>query len=135
MTMPPEIIWNDSLNVGHEKIDCEHRRFVEIINTLNLVISNGVSQVELMCIFMELYRYINCHMAGEEQLMRSVCYEKTEEHIQEHQKFIKQLDDFSMIFNSGHVSVCTKMLDWMTEWFIGHISVTDKQLAACLVKK
>ena len=126
------IDFDASLEIGHEQIDKRRREFVGIVNQLNSAVECVLRPEKLMSIFIELYKYCDCHCKEEEELMSKINYPHLNEHKAEHEDFSNTLDEFSLIFCSGDVSIGKKMLDWLSMWFAIHISVVDMRLVEYL---
>ena len=120
------ILWDKSLEVGHEIIDTQHKALVKIINRLYDTKPNCD---EIYPVFMELYRYTLYHFNEEEAIMGGVDYTARNEHKLEHAKFVKTLDTLAEKAKSGEMHIATETFTWLVGWLLGHIAVFDKQLA------
>jgi len=126
------IEWDGSLEIGHQLIDEQHKNLVNIINRLHALKVSGGGLEGMRRLLMELYNYSLYHFKEEEALMDKMDRTLRDIHIQEHEQFILTLDEIAENVNSGDTSMGTPMLRWLVGWLLDHISVTDKQLVACL---
>ena len=80
-----DIIWSDILSVEVDEIDEDHRKLVNIFNTLNHAVAEKESPEYLAAVLEEL---INCtvwHFSHEERLMLKHGYKELKEHKAEHE--------------------------------------------------
>lgn len=122
------IEWNDSLNIGIEEIDCQHRRLIEIRNRLAVHCADGdEGQEHYHQVLSELFEYTRAHFQAEEDFMRSINYPELDVQQAEHNKFVETLLDFSaaaMRGEDGRISC----LDFLTRWLLGHIAGSDMKI-------
>jgi len=129
------LAWDKSLEIGHEKIDAQHKSLVELINRVHAASVNGDTQDKIKSIYMELYKYTLYHFNEEEMLMGRLEYPIRNAHKLEHEAFVKKLDMLSIKSKDKDLQLGTETFRWLVEWLLDHISVTDKQLVACLRKE
>lgn len=125
------IQWDSSLEIGHVKIDEQHKALVEIINRLHAASGGTSGQCDFKPTMMELYKYTMCHFMEEESLMSKASYPLRPMHKLEHDKFVQQLDILAEKAKAGGC-IGTETFTWLVGWLLDHISVTDKKLVDCL---
>ena len=125
------IQWDSSVEIGHEKIDEQHKALVEIINRLHAVCAVKSAQCDFKPTMMELYKYTMYHFTEEKLLMSKANYALRPMHKLEHDKFVQQLDILAEKAKAGSC-IGTETFTWLVGWLLDHISVTDKKLADCL---
>jgi hemerythrin len=128
------LAWDGSLDIGHEKIDAQHKCLVELINQFHAacVAEGGVCDPKPT--LLALYKYTLFHFNDEEALMDQEGYAFREGHVLEHRKFVEKLDVLAERTKAGDVSIGSEIFTWLVGWLHNHISVTDKRLADCLPK-
>jgi len=127
------IEWNESLSVGIEEIDNQHKGLIDIINLLES--SSKVAERHKICfeIVLKLKQYCDEHFMTEETYMVRYDYPMFVAHKKEHTEFIKNVLDFEMACVEFY-SPYTPMLDFLKEWFVKHIKDTDIKMGDFLKK-
>ncbi len=124
--------WDKSLEIGHTKIDEQHKGLVQLLNDLHSAMSLGITGADYTPIRMRLYEYTVFHFTEEEAIMNRSGYKYRSEHEIEHTSFINELDNLAQMTRAGSSDVGTEIFSWLADWLRGHISVTDKKLVECL---
>jgi hemerythrin len=127
--------WNSSLIVGHVIIDSQHKTLVHLLNTLHKSIDDGVDQSRLLRIFRKLCKHCVIHFAEEESYTISVDFNMWHANRHEHQKFIKSLTSITDKICSGEIQVGFATHEFVSDWFVKHISMSDRWIADCLHKQ
>lgn len=125
------IPWNSSLEIGHEKIDEQHKILVGIINKLHAASGTPKGQCDFRPIMVDLYKYTLYHFTEEEALMSNAHYTHRPLHKLEHDQFVQRLDVLAEKAKAGEC-IGNETFTWLVGWLLDHISVTDKKLADCL---
>ena len=122
------IKWTDIYSIGIIEIDNQHRGLVIIINELFTHMSEGKAKENLSEIFDHLTEYTQKHFMVEETMMIKYGYQDYEQHKLEHQKFVDKLKSFKSEFNNGKVTLSLEILNFLKDWLLNHIQVTDKNM-------
>jgi hemerythrin len=119
--------WNDSLSIGIDEIDHQHRLFLDYFNLLIDAIDGGGRWSDVHFPLMQLRDYAQRHFSLEESLMRMSDYPGTDEHIEGHRKIIERLDALERESLNKNISGDAAAL--MQHWLLGHIMHADKEYA------
>lgn len=127
--------WNeDKMAIGIELIDTQHKILLSIINKLFNSIESNLQHKELFNITAELIEYTRYHFFEEERLFTQVAYPKSDEHKEEHSKFIKEILSLNKKLisdvtskNKSIVESADYLYRYLTEWFISHILGIDRE--------
>lgn len=125
----PLFLWKKSYELKIPELDMQHRRLVGLINELSDAMMMRKGQRTLPHILDELSEYVNLHFASEEKVMEEFKYPGTEEHVQEHQEFIKKVLEFKEVYSQDHELDTKELLDFLCDWLKNHIVVCDKAIA------
>lgn len=120
------IEWDDSLSVGDTIIDMQHRQLIGFINQLHDAMSHGQGQVVLDRILLGLTSYVSSHFAMEEYCFESTQYPDTYRHLQAHREFEAKVHEFRDGFDKGTVMLTLDVMDFLSEWLVGHIRDVDQ---------
>lgn len=125
-------IWDDSLSIGIETIDMQHRRIVDYINELeDARLSNdriGVSQV-----LIGLIDYTMTHFAFEEELMVLAGYPLTDAHKRAHNSFALRVNYYLGQHESG-ADITRNLLSELKLWLSEHVQGEDRRYAPFIKK-
>ena len=127
----PRIEWNDGLKIGIGEIDKQHEKLIGLINDLYDAFTQGKAKEVVDDIVSEAHDYIGYHFSTEQRLMEEHGYD-ADSHIEEHEDYILKSSDHLMASQDGEAELAQDVLDYLTNWWKGHILGTDKKLAAFL---
>lgn len=124
------IEWRDSLSVGVDEIDNQHKQLLIHFDQLLKACETGKGLEELKSLLGFLDDYVVKHFKDEESIQRLRNYPGYADHKKEHESFIAQLAKLKQeTSNEGfalhHVMEANNM---MLKWLIHHISTVDVQL-------
>jgi hemerythrin len=74
------INWSSSYNTGIERIDFEHRIFLELVNSLKKALDNSYTKIQLHRILIEIEKYAEFHFISEENFMMRIEYPDFKKH-------------------------------------------------------
>ena len=137
------IKWSESLSVGVEIIDRQHRELIERIGEFQKACQEGKGVEKLEELYAFIVRYVEEHFRTEEELMARYGYDLAHEHTQKHQWFKKEFDSLKERLNAlkgasniaEGLSLVMETASLLTDWFINHIGNMDKKLGEFLRKK
>lgn len=132
------INWNNErMSVGNELIDTQHKKLVTLINNIIVSIQNN-NQIEDIEKFIEdAISYTQYHFSAEENLFEELSLNKDDikRHKKEHQDFIDKVNGLyqkikndKSIKNNYGIEMVTELFNFLREWIVHHIMVTDKNL-------
>lgn len=129
--------WDDSLSIGVEEIDRQHRELIKRLDALAEAVMSGKGKerIENLIDFME--RYAKEHFATEERYMDMYSYPGSEQHRKEHARFwtaVKRLRD--MLEREGESDYMAISVErFLMDWLILHIKSTDMEFGRFLKEK
>ncbi len=124
--------WNDSLKVGHARIDADHHKLVDLLNRLYEAMNAGKGATVCTPILAELISYTQSHFAMEEALMKAARYPKLAEHKAQHTALINDVLGFKSRLESGSPALTVPLFKFLKEWLSKHILGSDRELASAL---
>lgn len=123
------ITWDDHYLVGIERIDFEHRIFLDLINDFNESRLKNESVEILSNILQEIALYAKFHFKSEENMMQRINYPGLTEHQNHHRQLIDLL-------SAKMFGIQTKMYSpeevekFLFDWFINHVTHEDTKIFA-----
>jgi len=126
------IVWDRHLEVGHPKIDAQHRSLVDAFNALHQAMKQGKGKEEVGKTLAFLANYTVEHFAMEEGLMRQYAYPAITKHQTLHQDLVAKVGDLVNKVQAGQAMVTLQVMDFLEGWLVEHIQGEDSQLSAYL---
>jgi hemerythrin len=132
-----EIEWDDSLSVGVNLIDEQHKMLIQRIKDLSDAVSSsrGAGQIGKTLGFM--IDYTEFHFSTEEKHMIELSYPEYDVHKQQHEEFKTTLKEMVMEFEEDGAT--TQLGEWVNNylinWLINHIKSIDIKLSEFLQEK
>lgn len=127
-------LWDESLAIGVEQIDGQHRELFSRFEKLLDACKEGRGRDELNRILEFLNDYVHEHFAAEEEFMASSGYAELPEHQGEHEVFRGKLDDLRQIYadNGAGMDLLITTNATVLDWIIQHVRKTDKRMGQAL---
>ncbi|MBE9504341.1 MAG: hemerythrin family protein [Proteobacteria bacterium] len=124
----PLIEWDsDRFSVKNEKMDDQHKRWIEIINSLHesLMKSSGMETLEK--VFQDVLDYTAFHFYEEEKLLEEMNYPHLYDHKVIHENFKEKMEKLKDEFMSGGIILRTEIMSILKNWLEDHIIKEDKR--------
>lgn len=119
--------WNDEYRVGVHKFDDQHKKMFNIINDFYSAMKEGKQKDKIDEILKELIEYANYHLSEEEKYFEKFNYPKKEEHQKIHDTYREKINLFLKEYNENKSELISfDIIDYLEDWWIGHIMGTDK---------
>ena len=132
-----KIKWDESLSIGVELIDEQHKKWIEYIHNVQAAIEahRGMTQVSNTLDF--LVEYTQFHFSTEEKSMAETGYSELENHRAKHEELKSTLDDLVEDFRQEGVTekLSEAIGTFLGNWLRNHIRVVDQAFAAFLKEK
>lgn len=120
--------WSESMQLGIESIDRQHRWLVDATNRLHATLHDGNGQPDRAVIgeILEgLVDYTMNHFVLEEELFQRFGYAETAEHKAEHDGFTAKAMELLLQFEDG-ADLGSEALDLLKNWLQHHIMKVDR---------
>lgn len=124
--------WDKRIEVGHPKIDEQHRTLVDAYNALHQAMKQGKGKDEVVRTLSFLTDYTVQHFAMEEGLMASHAYPGASRHIELHKDLVRKASDLLKKVQGGQALVTLQVMDFLEGWLMEHIMGEDFRLAEFL---
>ncbi|MDD2324536.1 MAG: bacteriohemerythrin [Alphaproteobacteria bacterium] len=126
--------WSDSLSVKSRLLDTDHKRLIELINKLHDASLDAQNRAGAEAAIALLVDFTKTHFIHEETLMRKTAYPQFIPHKIEHDRLIKQIEDFRARYAAGQVGLSQDSIVFLRTWLCDHITKVDTYLGAWLAK-
>jgi hemerythrin-like metal-binding protein len=122
------VVWNDLYSVGMPEIDEQHKVLFDLINQLWGAIINRSTIEDQVKLIEKLEHYTISHFTAEETFMRAFEYPDFDNHKKIHELFVKKIaQEKANLLATQHLSL--DILNFLKDWLIDHIMVSDKAYA------
>ncbi len=130
--MTINIAWDNKFAIGHERIDAEHRIFLNLIRTLSQETANAASRQRIERTLQEIYKYADFHFTSEENIMADIAYPGLAEQEDAHGRLLAQLKAEMHDYWAGSQTP-DAIVAFIFQWFALHTTQDDKLIADFLV--
>jgi hemerythrin len=126
----PALTFDPALSTGFSAIDEQHRLFLDMLGELCARIEAGEHRQGLLDALQGACVYADAHFSDEEALMAQWNYPELEPHSRLHETFRTMAGELEARAGEGPGLVSLEMLEFLGQWFIGHIRNEDQRFAA-----
>ena len=120
------LTWSSSMEVGIGEIDRQHKKLVDLINTLHEGMLAKKTKEALGKTLAELISYTKSHFGTEEKYFDRFGYPDAAKHKKEHVAFAGKVLDFQKKFEDGSILISMEIMTFLREWLVKHIQGSDK---------
>lgn len=120
--------WRQELALNILWIDCQHKRFLQMLAQVEGLIAKGVVKKDVWEHIVELGNYAKIHFAEEEKNMQKIGYAEYEGHKKAHAYFMDHVFKLMEAYNLADIP-SPNMLSlavFLRTWFEKHIAATDR---------
>ncbi len=121
------MVWKPEYSVGVARFDAQHKRLIDLLNTLYDAMMSGQGQAALASTLGELFHYTQTHFADEEKAFDVAGYADALRHRQEHQALVNEVADIKKRMSEGEVALSFATTSFLQDWLRHHILGTDKK--------
>lgn len=126
-----KLVWDDKYSVGVLVIDNQHKEMFKTINELIETLEGMPTKEQVDKIIESLVAYKKFHFATEEKYFDEFGYEGSADHMAKHQEFSKKLETLMIESKGDSVDLAFKLVDFLEDWLIDHLMVTDQKYVEC----
>jgi hemerythrin len=123
--------WKDAYSVSVIEIDSQHKVIIEMLNELYDSFMKKEHELKLGEILSRLSDYAIYHFETEEKYFSRFSYSKRTAHIKEHNDFTEKIKVFRKEFDKNSSALTYKLINFLREWLMNHILVSDKDYVKC----
>ncbi len=129
------IKWDaEKYSVKVQSIDVQHKKIVEFINRLYNAFVQQTMSDSIQEILIEMTIYAKFHFEYEEKYFTQFRYAFAENHIAEHNDFVKKVEEFKQQFLTKKTNLSFAIVNFLKEWLLHHIAESDKKFSECFVQ-
>lgn len=132
-----EIKWDDSLSVGVDLIDEQHKMLIQRIKDLSDAVNSRRAAGEIGKTLGFMIDYTEFHFSTEEKHMTELNYPEYDVHKQQHEEFKTTLNEMVMEFkeDGATAQLSDGVNNYLINWLVKHIKSIDTKLSGFLQEK
>lgn len=119
--------WTEAYSVGIMTIDVQHKRLVEMINSLHDAMRTGKGNDVTAKMVNEMAVYAVRHFGEEEKYMQQHNYPQFAAHKAEHDAFKQKVNDLQHKLRDQKIGVTLEVMTFLKDWLSKHILEVDKR--------
>jgi len=120
-------LWDDTLSVGVQAIDDDHRILLGLISELRQAKRDPHAEDSVGTYIDMLSQYADYHLARKENMMAAVNYPDIDDHRGSHDELRRRCSDFVRRYRDESESVAFSELEaFLVEWWMRHIAIEDR---------
>lgn len=123
-----QIEWKEEFSVGNASIDQEHELLITQINSLYEQLNLPLDTHTIESMLADIQADISTHFALEELLMQEAGFPEFEDHKQDHERLLDQIDDMVFHFAEDPESGKALLTNRLSDWFSTHFKGFDARL-------
>ncbi|MCP4255111.1 MAG: hemerythrin family protein [Candidatus Scalindua sp.] len=127
------IEWEEKYSVGLSIIDEEHKELIRIMNAA-ITAKHNDSIDEITKLLKQLTVYALKHFSTEESYMAKFKYPEFQYHQEEHHDFSNKAITYCNRVVEGDYHIANEILEYLKQWLVNHILITDKKYVECFKK-
>ncbi|MCL2558536.1 MAG: bacteriohemerythrin [Treponema sp.] len=128
------IEWADSLTVGVEEIDEQHKGLIDVTNNLYEAYQDGAVIERFRETLQIALDYVTNHFSTEEKIMREIRYPEYEIHCKEHDLFVAEVTKGAASIAGNLSDTAEEFMLFLKRWIAEHITRTDKRIGEYLAQ-
>lgn len=121
--------WNDNYSVGITEIDNQHKLLINLFNEIFEKRDNELDLNEKIIACEKFLNFAKWHFKCEFKYMTELKYSEIKEHLIEHSRIIKSLQDLKngidRFYDDNFLS---ELIIILKKWFISHLTMEDQKL-------
>ena len=132
-----KIEWNDSLSIGVDLIDEQHKMLIQKLSDLSEAYDMGREHNKIMQTLEFMIDYTDYHFSAEEKLMADNDYPGLDHQKEQHEEFKVILDHIVEDFEEEGPTkaLATSINVFLHNWLVNHIKGVDLKLSQFLSEK
>lgn len=126
------IQWDDSMSVGMEELDEQHRQLIDLINEAYTAVQRH-DEHKMDALIAKMGDYARLHFSTEETYLEQSGFPHLEAHQIQHHKFIVDVDEFRRHrFQKTNLS---QIFVYLSRWLTTHIMEEDRKFSVYLTNE
>ena len=126
------IQWTEEMRVGVELVDNQHKRLIDLINSVEVSMKLGQGREAQGKLLRALAEYAKFHFADEEAFMLHIGYPEYEKHKALHAGFVWKVFEFNDNYLKHNALLSVEIMSYLKDWTVSHILQHDGKIGSFL---
>jgi len=125
----PLIQWDETMSVGMDELDDQHRELIDLINEVYEAIQRH-DEPRMVSLVNKMLDYSVVHFQAEEAVLRSLGYPEIDAHAKQHRTYADKVDEFrrDMLVKTN----LSQVFIFLSRWLTNHIMHEDRKFMSWL---
>ena len=126
------VTWIDSLSVGIEELDNQHKHLINLTNKLYRAckIGDNTLDAEFKETMNRMANYVRSHFAAEQKLFTEISYPKYMEHKKEHDNMVYKIIKTLKEYEGNKDFIPMDFVVFLKNWIVDHVASSDHEYGA-----
>ncbi|MDA3867226.1 MAG: cache domain-containing protein [Salinivirgaceae bacterium] len=134
-TSPGLMAFDNSMKVGIDELDQQHERVIDLLNDTVTSYINAAAKKTIKSQLATFADYLSWHFGNEEQYFETHGYEAIDEHKNEHNAILKEINTQIQSYTKGDAEALQQLLTYAKEKLAQHFTEVDTRYADFLHSK
>ena len=126
--MGKSMYWDESLSVGCDLIDGQHKELINLVAELEESSRDGLNKEQLARALKFIVSYTRHHFSAEEELMQSIGFNELPQHKEIHNELIHKVTEILLQMKEGKDPETPGLIQFFIEWVKKHVSEEDRKI-------
>lgn len=122
--------WSERYSVNIEKMDGQHKKLLDLMNSLDDAIHKGKDEALVAALVTDLNDCVDEHFREEEKLLERLNYPHLGAHKSQHLHFLVQFHMMNSAHQAGHLELVQIFVQYLKNWFVFHLFSEDRTYGA-----
>lgn len=127
--------WDEKYCVNVKELNDHHKKLIGLVNELHNGMKAGKGKEIMSTILKRLIDYTQFHFSTEEKYMTRYAYPEYQLHKSQHDQFVAKVLKFQQDFEKGNILASMDVMNFLKDWLVNHIQVSDKKYGPFLNEK
>ena len=122
--------WDQSLSVGIDEIDEQHKAIIDMLNKLNRYADKSTDLRPVKGMLLDFKAYVEKHFECEENYMFYIDYPEYLDHREIHDSLLNSIDKLLVDLTEGKATK-DDVFSFVKSWLLKHIKIEDTEIGKC----
>lgn len=129
------IKWRSSYETSIPSMDEQHRKLIDLINTMYRVMRKDEGPEQIDTVLKEMSEYASGHLRDEEALLQENGYTDFDSHLALHKEYLTKMEELREEWDKDKTSGAQNIYTFLRQWWLGHIVEEDQKYGPFLTEK
>lgn len=117
--------WRQSYETGVEEMDEQHKKLIDLINTMYRVMRGKHEASAVDGVLEEMAEYAGVHFKAEEAMLKSLDFKEYQDHVALHQEYQLRMEELMAEHSREPEKAEKNIYTFLRKWWLEHIVQED----------